>query len=59
MKTSNSAGHSGGGAKNCLNLLDLDYSLTSEEERAVARGIKQLMRGEYVEWGELKSELGL
>ena len=40
-------------------LVDPEDTLTAEEERAVARGFRQLKRGEYVDWEALKNELGL
>ena len=40
-------------------LVDLEDTLTPDEEKAVARGFRQLKRGEYVDWEALKNELGL
>jgi AbrB family looped-hinge helix DNA binding protein len=37
----------------------LEVSLTLDEEKAVARGFKQLKRGEHVKWDELRNELGM
>jgi len=40
-------------------LVDLEDSLSPEEEKLVEAGFKQLKNGEYVAWDELKHELGL
>ncbi len=40
-------------------LVAVEDTLSPEEEKAVERGFKQLRRGEYVAWKELKHELGL
>jgi AbrB family looped-hinge helix DNA binding protein len=40
-------------------LVDLENTLTPEEEKRVAEGFAQLKRGEYVAWERLKDELGL
>ena len=40
-------------------LVDPEDRLTPDEEKAVARGLRQLKRGEYVDWEALKNELGL
>ncbi len=40
-------------------LVDPDDTLTPEEEKIVERGFKQLKRGDYVTWEELKNELDL
>ena len=40
-------------------LVDPEDTLTPDEEKAVARGFRQLKRGEYVDWEALKNELGL
>jgi len=34
-------------------------TLTPAEEKSVLEGIKQLRRGDYVTWDQLKDELGL
>ena len=34
-------------------------TLTPEEERIVAKGLKQLRQGEYLTWDQLKHELDL
>ena len=36
---------------------DLGDTLTPEEEKVVARGFRQIKRGEYVTWDQLKDEL--
>jgi hypothetical protein len=33
--------------------------LTPEEEKVIARGFRQLRRGNYVTWDQLRDELGL
>lgn len=38
---------------------DLEDTLTPEEEKLVKKGFDQLKRGDYVDWEELKNELGL
>ena len=38
-------------------LVDLEETLTPEEEKIVEKGFAQLKRGEYVTWEELKDEL--
>jgi len=38
-------------------LVDLEDTLTPEEEKLVEKGFAQLKRGEYVTWEELKREL--
>ena len=38
-------------------LVDLEETLTPEEEEIVEKGFAQLKRGEYVTWEELKDEL--
>jgi AbrB family looped-hinge helix DNA binding protein len=40
-------------------LVDPEDTLTPAEEKAVARGFRQLKRGEYVDWEALRNELGL
>jgi AbrB family looped-hinge helix DNA binding protein len=40
-------------------LVDSEDVLSPEEEELVERGFKQLKKGEYVAWKELKHELGL
>jgi len=40
-------------------LVDPEDTLTPEEERVIEKGFKQLKRGEYVTWEELKHELDL
>ncbi len=40
-------------------LVDPEDTLTPEEEKIVARGFRQLKRGQYVTWDKLKDELGL
>ena len=40
-------------------LVDLEDTLTPEEEKLVEKGFEQLKRGEYVTWEELKNELDL
>ena len=40
-------------------LVDVEESLSPEEEKLVEEGFKQLKRGEVVAWKELKHELGL
>ena len=40
-------------------LVDLEDTLSPEEEKLVDKGFKQLKQGEYVSWEELKHELGL
>ena len=40
-------------------LVDSAEALSPEEERIVEKGFKQLRRGEYVTWEELKHELDL
>ena len=40
-------------------LVDPEDTLTPEEERTVAKGFRQLKRGEYITWNQLKRELGL
>ena len=40
-------------------LVALEDTLSPEEEKLVDKGFKQLKRGEYVPWEELKHELGL
>ena len=40
-------------------LVALEDTLTPEEEKLVDEGFRQLKRGEYVSWEELKHELGL
>ena len=40
-------------------LVDLEDTLTPEEEKIVARGFKQLKQGKYVTWDQLKRELGV
>ena len=37
--------------------VDLEDTLTPEEEKIVAKGFRQLKRGEYVTWNQLKREL--
>ena len=39
-------------------LVDLEETLTPEEEKIVERGFSQLKRGDYLTWEELKDELG-
>jgi AbrB family looped-hinge helix DNA binding protein len=38
-------------------LVDLDDTLSPEEEKLVERGFRQLQRGDSVAWSELKNEL--
>ncbi len=40
-------------------LVDVEDTLSPEEEKLVDQGFKQLKRGESVLWKELKDELGL
>ncbi|MEE8594179.1 MAG: AbrB/MazE/SpoVT family DNA-binding domain-containing protein [Candidatus Bipolaricaulota bacterium] len=40
-------------------LVDVEDTLSPEEEKLVDQGFKQLKRGESVLWNELKDELGL
>jgi len=40
-------------------LMDLEDTLTPEEERVIEQGFKQLKRGDYVTWEALKHELHL
>ena len=40
-------------------LVDVEESLSPEEEKLVEKGFQQLKRGEVVAWKELKHELGL
>ncbi len=40
-------------------LVDPEDTLTPEEEKTVEKGFRQLKRGEYVTWEQLKRELGL
>ena len=35
------------------------FGLAPEEERIVAKGFRQLRRGQYVTWDQLKHQLGL
>lgn len=39
-------------------LVDPEDTLTPEEEKIVARGFRQIKRGQYVTWEKLKRELG-
>ena len=39
-------------------LVDLEDTLTPEEEKIVAKGFRQLKRGQFVTWDQLKNELG-
>lgn len=39
-------------------LVDAEDTLTPEEEKIVARGFRQLKRGNYITWDQLKRELG-
>ena len=39
-------------------LVDPEDTLTPQEERIVTRGFRQLKRGQYVTWDQLKNELG-
>ena len=38
-------------------LVDLEDTLTPEEEKIVAKGFRQLKRGEFISWEQLKREL--
>jgi AbrB family looped-hinge helix DNA binding protein len=40
-------------------LVDLDDTLSPEEEKLVEQGFRQLRRGDCVPWSELKDELGV
>ena len=40
-------------------LVDVEESLSPEEEKLVEKGFRQLKRGEVAAWKELKHELGL
>jgi hypothetical protein len=40
-------------------LVDMEDSLSPEEEKLVEAGFEQLKNGEYVAWDELKHELDL
>ena len=40
-------------------LVDVEESLSPEEEKLVEKGFKELKRGEVVAWKELKHELDL
>ena len=40
-------------------LVDLDDTLSAEEEKLVEQGFRQLRRGDSVPWSELKDELGV
>ena len=39
-------------------LVDLEDTLTPEEEKIVAKGFRQLKRGQFVTWDQLKNEVG-
>ena len=39
-------------------LVDLEDTLTPQEEKIVAKGFRQLKRGQFVTWDQLKNELG-
>ena len=39
-------------------LVDLEDTLTPQEEKIVAKGFRQLKRGQFVTWDQLKDELG-
>ncbi len=40
-------------------LVDMDDSLSREEEELVKKGFEQLKNGEYIAWDDLKHELDL
>lgn len=40
-------------------LVDPEDTLTPEEEKIVAKGFRQLKRGQYAPWGKLKRDRGL
>lgn len=40
-------------------LVDVDDTLSPEEEKIVQKGFEQLKRGDYVAWEKLKHELDL
>ncbi len=40
-------------------LVDMDDSLSAEEEELVEKGFEQLKNGKYVAWDDLKHELDL
>ncbi len=40
-------------------LVNLDESLSPEEEKAVERGFRELRSGNSIPWSELKDDLGL
>lgn len=40
-------------------LVDLEDTLTDEEEKSVARGLKDIEEGKFITLSELKNELGL
>ena len=40
-------------------LVDMEDSLSREEEKLVEKGFEQLKNGEYVAWDDLKHELDL
>ena len=40
-------------------LVDPEDTLTPKEERIVAKGFRQLKKGQYVTWDQLKHELDL
>jgi len=40
-------------------LVDLDDTLSPEEEKTVEQGFRQLRRGDSIPWSELKDELGV
>jgi len=40
-------------------LVDMEDTLTEEEEKLVAEGFEQLKNGDFTSWEKLKNELGL
>ena len=40
-------------------LVDLEDTLTEEEEKLVAEGFEEYKKGNFIPWNQLKNELGL
>lgn len=40
-------------------LVDMEDTLTEQEEKLVAEGFEQLKNGDFTSWDQLKNELGL
>ena len=40
-------------------LVDMEDTLTQEEEKLVAEGFEQLKNGDFISWEQLKNDLGL